>query len=294
MALGNFDGVHLGHQAVLSAAVEAAKRLSGDAVAFTFEPHPAKVLAPGQAPPMITNRDRKLELIGEAGVEVCVVEPFTRELAELSPSAFVEQILVSILGAHHVTVGYDFSFGKARAGTVDLLRELGAERGFDVQVLEPVTVDGVVASSTRIRSCVTEGDMAGARRLLGRDFDVDGVVVRGAQRGRDIGVPTANIATETELLPAPGIYAGRVELLGQSEWLDAAISRGTNPTFVDSDELSLEAHILDFDRDIYGRRVRVSFAQMLRGERRFDGVDALVAQIQIDIARTREILRHGK
>lgn len=289
LALGNFDGVHLGHQALLSGAVSSAgpDARSG---AYTFDPHPAKLLAPEAAPRMITTRERKLELIAAAGIDLCVVEPFSRELSELSPEAFVDDILVDALGACHITVGYDFSFGKGRAGSVDLLREMSADR-FGLTVIEPVTVGDEVVSSSAIRARLREGDVAGANQLLGRCFDVDGSVVEGAKRGREIGVPTANIQTRCELLPTAGIYAGRCRLLDEDQWFGAAISLGTNPTFVDSTVLSLEVHILDFDRDIYGRNLRTSFVQRLRGEEKYDDVDALIAQIQRDIDDTRAILR---
>lgn len=295
VALGNFDGVHRGHQALLAAAVSAAARADGEAVAYTFDPHPAKVLAPALAPRAITTRARKLELLAACGLAATVVEPFDRELAAMSPASFVDDILVGALGARHVVVGFDFTFGRERAGSADDLRALGAARGFTVDVIAPVTIDGIVASSTRIRNFVSEGNLAGARLLLGRDFDVDGTVVRGAARGRQLGFPTANIASETELLPAPGIYAGQIALPdhddgGAGTWRDAAISLGTNPTFDGGEALSLEVHVLDFDADLYDQRARVRFVERLRPERRFGSAAELVGQIRRDIDRTRSVL----
>lgn len=292
VAIGNFDGVHLGHQRLLEAAVAAARRLGGDAAVLTFEPHPAAVLAPHKAPPLITSLPRKLELLAQAGITACVLEPFTRELAGLSPEAFVQSILVEILGARHIVVGYDFTFGRDRAGTAASLRELGAARGIGVDVIEPVKVGDDVVSSTRVRELVRAGHMAGARALLGRDHDVDGTVIRGDGRGARIGVPTANLAVDSQLLPAPGVYAVRVQLLERagSPPLPGVANLGTNPTFVDRTELSLEVHVLDFAGDLYDQRVRVQLVERLRGEQRFAGVDALLAQIRADIARAREIL----
>jgi riboflavin kinase/FMN adenylyltransferase len=293
LALGNFDGVHLGHRALLDAAVAAARRLNGVAAVYTFDPHPAKVLAPDLAPRAITTRDRKLELLADRGIDVCVVETFDRQLASLPPEAFVDDVLVSRLGVRHVVVGFDFTFGRHRSGSADALRRLGEGRGFTVEVIEPVTIEGIVASSTRVRNFVSDGNMGGARLLLGRDFEVDGRVVRGAARGRELGFPTANVDPITELLPASGIYAGRLRAIdgvGDQAWRPAAISLGTNPTFTDADRLSLEAHVLDFQADIFDRRVRVAFVQRLRGEKRFGTRDELVSQIQRDVAQTRAIL----
>ena len=180
VTIGNFDGVHLGHQRLLARARAGAAELGGEAVALTFDPHPAAVLAPHLAPRLITPTRRKLELLAAAGLDVCVVEPFDRDLAGLSPDAFARDILAGALGARRIVVGYDFTFGKKRAGNTAMLRDLGRELGFDVEVVEPVTVDGLVASSTRVRAFITEGNLEGARLLLGRDVEIDGVVVRGA------------------------------------------------------------------------------------------------------------------
>jgi riboflavin kinase/FMN adenylyltransferase len=292
VAIGNFDGVHLGHQRLLHTAVAAAQSLGGDAVVFTFEPHPAAVLAPHKAPPLITSLPRKLELLAQAGISACVLEPFTRELAGMSPEAFLQSILVETLGARHIVVGYDFTYGHDRAGTAASLRAFGAARGIGVDVIEPVEVGGVVVSSTRVRELVRAGDMAGARALLGRDYDLDGTVVRGDGRGARIGMPTANLAVDSQLLPAGGVYAVRVQLLerADSRPVPAVANLGTNPTFVDRTELSLEVHLLDFSGDLYGQRLRVQLVERLRGEQRFSGIDALLAQIRADIARARDIL----
>lgn len=293
IALGNFDGVHLGHQRLLGAAVAASRALGGDAVAYTFDPHPAAVLAPAKAPRLITSRARKLELLAETGISACVIEPFTRELAALAPEDFLQEILVEILDARHIVVGYDFTYGRDRAGNTETLRAFGAARGIAVEIIEPVEVAGVVVSSTRVRALVRDGAVAKARALLGRDFDVDGTVVRGDGRGARIGVPTANIAVDSALLPAGGVYAVRAQILdgaSRSPLLPGVANLGTNPTFVDRAELSLEVHLLDTAVDLYGKTMRVCFVERLRGEQRFDGVDALVHQIHADIDRARTIL----
>lgn len=288
VAIGNFDGVHRGHLELLARARAAAARLGGEVVALTFDPHPAAVLAPERAPRLLTTTARKLELLAAAGADAAVVEPFDRELAALEPRAFAARVLSGALGARHVVVGYDFRFGHGRAGSTDTLRELGGELGFSVEVVEPVAVDGEVASSSRIRALVEAGDLAGARALLGRDPEVEGVVVRGAGRGRGIGIPTANLALDAGVAPPLGIYAAWVELAGERH--AGAASVGTNPTFDDSGRVSLEVHILDFDRDCYGARARLAFVDRLRGELRFPGAAELVEQIRRDIADTRRIL----
>jgi riboflavin kinase/FMN adenylyltransferase len=292
ICLGNFDGVHVGHQRLFERTVAAAERLGGDAVVYTFEPHPARVLAPDLAPPLITDRARKLELIAAAGIDVCILEPFTPELAAIEPNAFLDDIIVGVLGARAVIVGYDFTFGHDRAGTTDVLRARGAELGFEVEVVPQLTVDGLVASSTKIRDFALLGKLDGVRMLLGRNFDIDGEVVPGDGRGRQIGVPTANVSVDADmLLPKPGVYAVMTTLLETSEQFAGVANLGTRPTFVSAGALSLEVHMFDFDRDIYGSRVRVELVERIRGEQKFDGIDALVAQIRADVERAKQILQ---
>jgi riboflavin kinase / FMN adenylyltransferase len=232
-------------------------------------------------------------------VDACVVEPFTRELASRSADDFVASILAGAIGAREVVVGYDFTYGTKRQGNVETLRTDGLRRDFAVHVVPAVTVDGLVASSTKIREFVLEGKVEGAAVLLGRDFAVEGTVVRGAGRGRTIGIPTANVRVENEILPRPGIYAARVTILDAgtgtgtgtgTEVRPAVVNLGTNPTFVADGALSLEAHLLDFDGDLYDRRLRVGFVARLRDEERFASVDALVAQIRRDIDEGRKRL----
>ncbi len=285
VAIGNFDGVHVGHRALIRRAKEIASANDATTVALTFDPHPSVLFAP-KPPPMISSLARRIELLGEAGAHVVVVEPFTRELASLSADAFIDDIVLGALGARAIVVGYDFSYGQGRSGTTETLRAHGARAGVEVAIVPAVEIDGVVASSSKIRGLLRDGDLAAAQRLLGRAWDVDGVVVHGAKRGRSIGVPTANIKTESELLLRPGIYAVTLATEGGPAH-PAVASLGTNPTFVEGGSLILEVHVLDFDGDLYDQRVRTTFVAHLRDEAKFDSVEALVAQIQQDIADAR-------
>ncbi len=281
IAIGNFDGVHAGHRALIAKA----RSLAGDGkvAVLTFDPHPSAVVGNG-APRAICSLDRRLELLEAAGVDAVVVEPFTRELAALSAEAFVDQILVHSLRAKAVVVGYDFTYGSQRCGTTTTLHAHGARAGFEVAIVPAVEVEGAPASSTRIRALLAEHRLGEANRILGRAWDVDGTVVHGAKRGRAIGIPTANIAPASDLLIAPGIYACTLD--GRA----AVASLGRNPTFVQQGGLVLEVHILDWDGDLYDRRVRTTFVDWLRGELTFASVDALLVQIRRDIDDARKIL----
>jgi riboflavin kinase/FMN adenylyltransferase len=285
LALGNFDGVHVGHQALFAEA-----RRHGAAAAFTFHPHPGKVLQPELAPKLITLLPRRLELLAACGLEATVVQPFSRDYARTSPEDF-EAALFDALGVAHVVVGSDFTYGAARAGTVDTLGEAAARRGARVHVVPPVTVDGVVASSSRVREYILEGRVSAARRLLGRPFDLDGTVVAGAGRGRGIGFPTANVDTQNELRPAPGVYAIRVHLPGEpgGTWHAGAANIGVKPTFGGT-EVTIEAHLLDFTGDLYGKELRVQFLERLRPEQRFGSVAELIGQIKRDVEAARTVI----
>lgn len=289
VAIGNFDGVHVGHRALLDRARELATAHDARAVALTFDPHPSAVLSPKGAPPMVSSLARRLELMEDAGLDVAIVEPFTPELAKLSAHDFVEGVLFSSLRARAIVVGYDFRYGAGRAGTIDTLRAHAARAGVEVVVVSPVEVGGEVASSSRIRAYLQAGDLPGAERLLGRRWDIDGTVVHGAKRGRAIGIPTANIAPSSDLVIAPGIYAVTLCPDGGTP-LPAVASLGTNPTFVDQGSLTLEVHVLDWSGDLYDRTVRTTFVARLRDEEKYDSVEALVAQIHADIAAARVVL----
>ncbi len=292
IAIGNFDGVHLGHAALIARVRADADAADGEAVVLTFEPHPAQVLVPELAPPRLATPARKLELLAAAGIDVVVVEPFSTGLATMTAPAFVAELLIGGLGAHTIVVGADFAYGRGRTGTASALVADAGRLGATVVLVEPVTVDGEIVSSTRIRGTLRGGDLERARRLLGRRQDVDGVVVRGAGRGRGLGIPTANVAPDGDLILAPGIYAVTLRPLDggapAAPW-PAVASLGTNPTFVDRGPLSLEVHVLDLERDLYDARVRVELVARLRDEARYDSVDALLAQIADDIRQTRAL-----
>jgi riboflavin kinase/FMN adenylyltransferase len=289
VAIGNFDGVHVGHRALIERTRELAEAHDARAVALTFDPHPSAVVGGQQPPARLASLDRRIELLAEAGLDAVVIEPFTRELAGRSAHAFIDDVVVFALRARAIIVGYDFTYGQGRAGTTDALRAHGARVGVEVAVVPAVEVDGIVASSTRIRGFLRDGDLAAAEKLLGRRWDLDGVVVHGAKRGRAIGVPTANIVPDCDLLLAPGIYAVTLAVAGGPP-MPAVASLGTNPTFVDQGGLVLEVHVLDWDGDLYDRNVRTTFVARLREERKYDSVDALLVQIRCDIEHARAAL----
>jgi riboflavin kinase/FMN adenylyltransferase len=297
IAIGNFDGVHRGHQALVALASRLARAAGGDSVVLTFDPHPARLLAPALAPPMLMTLERRLELLAEAGADAVVVEPFTTELAALPADRFIAEVLRGDFDARHVVVGWDFTFGAGRQGNASMLASEGARLHMGVNIVPPVMVAGLVCSSTKIREFVLEGRVEGATMLLGRPFEIIGRVVHGAERGRTLGIPTANLDPEVDLLPKPGVYAAWACRLDDGSRLRrrAAVSIGSNPTFAAEDRravpaVTIEAHLLDFDGDLYGARLRLEFAGWLRDQRRFSSADELTAEIRRDILRTREIL----
>ena len=294
LAIGNFDGVHRGHQALVQAARARAVTRGATTAVLTFDPHPARLFAPALAPPLIVSLERRLELLTQAGAELVVVEPFDAAFASIEAADFVGQVLRRDLDAREVVVGYDFSFGRDRAGDARLLTELGAALALGVTVVPRVSVGGLTCSSTKVREFVLEGRVDGAALLLGRPFEISGRVIHGAGRGRSLGVPTANIDLEGELLPQVGIYAGRATVLSNGGAAElrrpCAISVGTNPQFTGSGTVSVEGHLLDFDGDLYEQRLRIEFLQRLRGEQRFASIAALMTQISDDIAQTRKIV----
>jgi len=286
-AIGNFDGVHLGHRAILKAAIDHARAAGGTAFALTFDPLPAKVLAPARAPRLILTPDDKLEMLRLSGTDGVIVLDFTRELSRLSPRDFVRDYLRAKIGVREVVVGHSVSFGHNRAGNAAMMVELGREFGFDTDVVGPVKIGGIKVSSTRVRELIGAGDLRGAARLLGRYHFLSGPVVRGRGRGRTIGYPTANLDCQTECIPPDGVYAARV-ILGDGAYPSIA-NIGMRPTFSESTR-SIEAHIFDFTRDIYGTRIKLELIERIRPERKFDNADALKAQIALDLSKAREIL----
>jgi riboflavin kinase / FMN adenylyltransferase len=297
VTVGMYDGVHRGHQALIGAAVDRARDQGRPCLLLTFDPHPAEVIRPGSHPAILTSLDRKAELVAGLGVDAMCVLPFTPEFMRLSPESFTHTVLVEQLHAAHVVVGENFTYGHRAAGTVASLTAEGRRFGFFVEGVPLAQLaDGDVAiSSTYIRACVAAGDLEAAAAALGRPHRVDGVVVRGDRRGRDLGYPTANVETAPfTAIPADGVYAGHLVLRdprsGASlERLPAAMSVGTNPTFQGS-RRTVEAFVLDWDGDLYGEHVGVEFAARLRPMRAFDGVDELVAAMADDVERTRALL----
>lgn len=297
--IGVFDGLHRGHQQIVARARALADQRGLPAVLVTFTPHPSEVVRPGSHPAVLTNNTRKAELAGALGVDVVVFLPFTLEFSRLSPARFVHEAVVADLHASAVVVGENFRFGHQAGGNVATLAELGARWGFDAEGV-PLLSNGNGThpiSSTFIRSCVQAGDLAAATAALGRPHRLDGVVVRGDQRGRDLGFPTANVrADHYAAVPADGVYAGRVVRI--DEWGNtrtdeparlAAISVGTNPTF-EGLHRSVEAFVLDFDGDLYGQNLGVEFVHRLRGMNRYETIGELVTQMAEDVRQTRELL----
>jgi len=288
VTVGNFDGVHPGHREIFRRVRDAAARSGGVSVVVTFIPHPLKVLSPERDFRLITTYAEKERLIAESGVDYLVTLPFSLEFAALPAAVFVRDILIGLLGMKRLIVGYDYAFGRNREGGAELLRRLGREMSFDVEVLEQIGDGETGFSSSMVRERIADGDVRGVAPLLGRHFSVGGTVVHGLHRGRKIGFPTANIEAEEELLPKPGVYAVKVEWNGCVR--DGACNIGDNPTFQGT-RLTVEVHVLDFDGDLYGKTLRIHFIDRVREERKYPDVLSLIEAIQDDVARCREILR---
>ena len=295
VTLGNFDGVHRGHRAVLSTVVERARTEGAQAVAVTFEPHPVAVLHPERAPQIITSPEQRLDLLASTGLDAVLVMEFTHELALWTPERFVVEVFVKALGASVVVVGEDTRFGVRNSGNVDTLRQLGVEHGFSVLALADIG-DGGRWSSSRVRALLTQGHVAAAAEILGRPHQVSGEVVHGDHRGRELGYPTANLSQESAgLIPADGVYVGRLIRPKLPERdversLPAAISIGTNPTF-EGTQRRVEAYVLDrTDLDLYGETVIFEFIERLRETEKFDSIDDLILQMADDVQRARAVL----
>jgi riboflavin kinase/FMN adenylyltransferase len=283
LALGNFDGLHRGHIKIIEKIRRVSAERGGTALVLTFDPHPPRVVRPDKAPLLLMTLDQKIEALEKAGIHGVAIVRFTHELSRWEPETFVKSVLVDWLRVSEVWVGADFLFGRDRTGNFSLLRALGALHGFRAEKIDPVRYKDFVVSSTRIRRLVAEGRVDEAGALLGHHVFVDGTVVKGAGRGRTIGVPTANVQSENELIPPNGVYATTVTVEGVV--YPSVTNIGLRPTFQDVVAPVIEAHLLGVDRDICGRRVRLGFVQRLRDERRFPDVDALKAQIDADIRR---------
>ncbi|MFJ6217378.1 bifunctional riboflavin kinase/FAD synthetase [Streptomyces sp. NPDC092296] len=304
VTIGSFDGVHRGHQLIIGRAVERARELGAASVVVFFDPHPSEVVRPGSHPPLLAPPHRRAELMGELGVDAVLILPFTQEFSQQAPADFVKQVLVDALHAQAVVEGPNFTFGHKAAGDVALLAELGRVHDFDTEVVDLFVRNEVggdePCSSTLARRLIAEGDMPGAAEVLGRPHRVEGVVVRGAQRGRELGYPTANVEILPHTaVPVDGVYAGWLTVVGDGplpiagERMPAAISIGTNPTF-DGTARTVEAYAIDrVGLDLYGLHVAVDFLVYLRGMEKFDTVDALLERMADDVKRARELTDDG-
>ncbi len=291
ITIGNFDGVHIGHQALFHEVIEKAEAIEGTSIAMTFEPHPMRMLKQNNHPPLITLYEQKKELIERSGIDVLICVPFTKKFAALSAAEFIKDLLIKKIGMKAIIVGQDYTFGKNREGNLALLKTYAAQMNYDVIVAEWIKTarnESDRISSTRIRKLVMNGEIETARKMLGRHYQIRGLVVKGRDRGgKLLGTPTANINLQDELCPKTGIYAVTVE--HRQRLYRGVANIGYSPTFNDN-EFTVEVHLLDFDENIYDRKIRVNFIARIRDEKKFDGIDELKSQIHQDIEDARKIL----
>jgi riboflavin kinase/FMN adenylyltransferase len=283
LALGNFDGLHRGHVKIIERIQRGAVERGGTSVVLTFDPHPPRVLRPDKAPPLLMTKTQKLDALARAGVQGVAVVRFTREMSQWEPDKFVKTVLVDWLRVAEVWVGADFLFGRDRSGNFTLLRALGAQHGFRAEKIDPIRYKDFIVSSTRIRRLVSEGRVDEAGALLGHHYAIDGTVVEGAKRGREIGFPTANLVTANDLLPPHGVYATAATIDGALH--PSVTNIGRRPTFGDELQTTIETHVLGASLDLYGRALRLAFVQRLRDERKFPDIEALQEQIAADVRR---------
>ncbi len=289
LTIGNFDGVHLGHQALFRMLIERARKNNGTSVVFTFVPHPLRVIAPERAPKLLTPYKEKIRLIKNCGIDVIICINFTKEFASITAEDFIRNILCSMLEVREILIGSNYMFGKGRKGSPELLKALGKEYGFSVTVVDEIRIDNTVVSSSRIRTLIAKGRVEEAAKFLGRPYSVEGVVIEGAKRGKSLlNTPTANLSTANELLPKDGVYAVKVKV-GRKVY-GGATNIGCNPTFKDK-KFSFETHILDFEGRLLGKTLRVEFISRIRDEIKFSKVEDLAAQLEKDIAQIRRILK---
>lgn len=289
LTLGNFDGVHRGHQAILKKVVDRARELNGTSIVFTFEPHPLKVLAPERSPRLLNTFHGKMKLFAEAGIEIVICANFTRTFADQHPEDFARDVLHRQLGVSEVYVGYDYAFGKSREGSIDSLKKMGKRLGYEVGVVDAVLINNVVVSSSAVRDLISNGDIEEAAGLLGRMYSIEGVVVHGSHRGEALGFPTANLKVVNELIPAHGVYAVLVQIEDQT--IKGVASIGIRPTF-DAGPVSIEAYLFDFHEGLYGKEMEVAFVKRLRAEEKFPDADALVRQIRKDVQDAQAALQN--
>ena len=289
LTLGNFDGVHLGHQAIFKKVIERAREINGTSVVFTFEPHPLKVLAPERSPRMLNTFHGKMKLFAAAGIDIVICANFTRTFAEQHPEDFARDVLHTQIGVSEVYVGYDYAFGKGREGSIDSLKEMGRTFGFGVGVVEAVQVNNHVVSSSVIRDLISSGNIEEAAELLGRRYAIEGEVVHGSHRGQTLGFPTANLKIANELIPAYGVYAVLAQV--ENKTIKGVASIGIRPTF-DAGPVSIEVYLFEFHEGLYGKEIELSFVRHLRAEKKFPNADALIEQIRKDVQDAQAALQN--
>jgi riboflavin kinase/FMN adenylyltransferase len=290
ITIGNFDGVHLAHQAILNRVLQVAKKTGSKAIVMTFEPHPQQVLHPERKPfYLITTLDEKLARLEEQGIDAVILIEFSLEFAKTTAQTFARDILCGTFQPTLILIGHDYTFGSGKEGKPEYLRTEGRACGFDVEVMGAVEMEDGIVSSTRVRKAILEGDVSLASRLLGRPYSLRGHVVKGDRRGTDIGFPTANIEPEKLLVPGRGVYAALVEMEGKR--FQSAVNIGFNPTFTQEKRTTVEAHLLDYGGNLYGRKLLIRFIERIRDEKKFEGPEPLIEQIRKDVERTREILQ---
>lgn len=290
LTLGVFDGLHLGHQRIMQTVVERAKTIGAVPTAITFDPHPRAVLHPESAPPMLQTLDQRLANLQVLGIEQAIVIPFTHEFAAQPAEGFLSEIIHDRLQAKEVYLGKGFAFGKDRGGNIELLRSMSEKLGFTADEIDEVQLRGLRISSSRIRKLLAEGRVNLARRMLGRPYGVEGVIIRGNRRGHTIGFPTANLKPHNRVIPRYGVYATATLIDGT--WRRSITNIGVRPTFESDADPSIESYVFDFDGDLYGAVLRVRFLHRIRDERKFNGIDELKAQIEKDTRRARNYFRH--
>lgn len=292
LTIGNFDGIHLGHQSLFQKVKERAKAIQGTSMVITFHPHPAEILRPGKAPRQIVSDRTKVDLIFQNGIEVILSIPFTKEFSQISARSFIKDLLVDKIGMKEIIVGYDYTFGRKREGNIHLLKELGKETGFKVHIHPPVTAGTHLVSSTRVRELITSGAMEEAKLLLGRPFCLSGTIIPGKGIGRSLlGIPTANLNPQEKLNPQRGVYVVRAE--SPAGPLFGVTNVGFNPTFAGK-FISIETYLFEFEGDLYGKEIKIFFLKRLRGERTFAGPEPLKAQIAKDIDQAKSwLLKKG-
>ncbi len=293
VTIGNFDGVHLGHQKLFSEVVSRAYQKQGISIVITFDPHPMQVMRPEIGIKLISTYEQKVEMIELAGIDILVVIPFTRDFAATSAETFVDEVLIKTIRVRELVVGYDYAFGKGRQGNIEFLKEQGRLKGFPVTVVEPYYVDDMLVSSSKIRELVSQGRMMDVKKLLGRNYQIRGTVQEGKKRGGPVvGFKTANLnLSEEDLCPRHGVYVTQV--VHEGKCYGGVLNIGYNPTFGEN-RLSAETHIFDFNQDIYGKKIKINLLKHLRGEKKFSGPEELAEQIHQDIRQAKEILAEAQ